>query len=151
LPSKLQQHYERTLITYPLVIKKLNDLHGINQGQLWILLIINNANRNANKITRIDIQAVTGYSVASISNILDKLKKMGYITLNFDYQLTDQGRRLLLGFSSMLGTISNGLDSDTFLSFAEYSNKNTKKATYKYKVKNNMIKDPEKSKYNKLL
>jgi DNA-binding MarR family transcriptional regulator len=151
LPSKLQQYYERVVIPYPKATAKIQELYDIIPTQLIFLLIINNANRNSIKITRKDIHYITGYNRAYISNMLDEMRREGVIITQYNYKLTDYGKRIVARFSYLLSLYSNDIENGSILSFAEYANKNTRINSYKYKKKKGIIKEPEKSKYNKLL
>jgi len=136
------------MITLPVILKYMQEHYNITQTELILLMIINNVNRNEIKIKIGDIKNITGLHYYYLNKLIHSLKDKGYITLKGSYQLTNQGRKVLRYYNYIISNQIKTLDKDTIISFADYSTAATRRATYNYKVKNNIIKQPEKSKYH---
>jgi predicted transcriptional regulator len=151
LPVQPIRLYERLFISLPFALDKLSNNHNINQTKLIILMCINNAYRANSKIKRKDIIQVLQIDAIYTSKMLVQLKKDGYIIQTNTYLLTGKGTRLLNTFSVLTSNYLTRLEKNSIYSFADYASKNTRVNSYKYKKKKGIIKEPEKSKYNKLL
>jgi len=135
LPNYLQKYYEKALITLPRSLSYLDDKYNINFSDLIILIIVNSANRQGNKITNKDIHKATGYVKAYIHNKLHKLKAQGYITLDYDYQLTNDGKVIIKSYARLIPDLVNDIKSDNVITFTDYSTKHTRKLAKEYKIK----------------
>jgi predicted transcriptional regulator len=150
LHNSLQQIHEKALLTFPLVLSKIKSIYDLSQTELIIILSINNANRIGSKVTKKDIRKIIDMNDVYVNTLVHELKKAGFITLNYDYKLTSEGKKVVRSYSYWVSYYIKYIENNTPLSFADYSKQSQRLANYRYKIKKGYIKEPGK-KYKDLL
>jgi Mn-dependent DtxR family transcriptional regulator len=123
-------NYQEIIIPFLPALKKIQQSHKISQTEIVVLLIIKRANLNNKKITLRDILYILRYNYYTVNNIVHRLKKIGYITLNRNYHLTDQGEKTIRSLHVVMAREFTRINN--YLGLTKSKTKSFQEAVYKY-------------------